>query len=114
MTIFSGIPAIIGVASQTVNIERATTAEDDLGGRTEHWIVFKSDLAAWVQPASTRTIEQYAARDIEITHRAYFSSDPSVELGDRIVFDSRYFLVMGIRNFGEVGKLWRIDCRETR
>ena len=114
MALWGNIDWIISHGNDSVAIERPTTVTDDLGGRTKTFAAVSEDVAAWVQPASTGTITQYAERDIEITHAVFFSEDPGVLLGDRIVQESRYLLVAGIKNAAEVGLLWRIDCRETQ
>lgn len=111
--LFPGIPWIIAHAGHTVNIEREVTSANTIGGTDRTWAVITTDLAAWVQPAKPPTIEEYQQRNIEITHAAYFSTDPGVRVGDRLVFDGRHLLVHGVRNTAEVGRLWRAACKET-
>ena len=113
MSPFPGIPGIIAQSGHTVNIEREVPSADSIGGTERTWVTITSDLPAWVQPAKPPTIERYAQRNIEITHAAYFWSDPNIRVGDRLLFDGRHLLVYGVRNTAEVGKLWRADCKET-
>ena len=114
MALWGNIPWMITHGAHTVDIERAAIVVDDLGGTTKTFAVESASVAAWVQPASSLTLQQYGARDIEISHNVYFSSDPAVELGDRIKHAGRYLLVVGIKDAGELDKLWRIDCEETQ
>ena len=114
MALWGNIPWIISHAGHSVDIERPSYVTDDIGGRTKTFAAISSGLAAWVQPARGHDIEQYGARDIKITHSVYFSADPEVQLGDRIVHDSRYLSVRGIKDAGELDKLWRIDCEESQ
>jgi len=114
MSLFGGIPAIIAVAGQTITLQRVTVAvSDDIGGLTRTWDTETADIACWVQPASSMTIQQYGARDIVITHAVYFSSDPGAQLRDRFLFGTRHLLVAGIENTGEVSKLFVVYCEET-
>ena len=113
MSLFGGIPGIIAQSGHTVDIEREVPSADSIGGTDRTWATITSDLAAWVQPAKPPTIERYAQRNIVITHAVYFYSDPSIRIGDRLVFGTRHLLVEGVRNTAEVGELWRADCRET-
>ena len=114
MALWGNIPWMISVGGHSVDIERATTATDDFGGTTMTFAVESASVAAWVQPASSFTIQQYGERDIEISHNVFFSDDPEVELGDRIKHAGRYLLVVGSKDAGELDKLWRIDCEETQ
>ena len=114
MTLFGGIPAIIAVAGQTITLERVTvTVDDDIGGRTHTWDTETADIACWVQPANSNTIEQWGARDIIITHAVYTSADTTARLGDRFLFGARHLLVAGLENTGEVSKLFVAYCEET-
>lgn len=114
MTLFGGIAAMIAVGGHSVDVERPSmTVADDVGGRTHTWASVSDSVACWVQPASSSTLEQYGARDIVISHNVYFSSDPGVELEDRLLFGTRHLLVLGKKDAGELDKLWRIDCEET-
>ena len=114
MALWGNIPWMISVGGHSVNIERPAIATDEYGGTDMTFGVVNISVAAWVQPASSLTIQQYGARDIEISHNVFFSSDPGVELKDRIAHAGRYLLVVGIKDAGELDKLWRIDCRETQ
>jgi hypothetical protein len=114
MVLWGNIPAIIATAGQSVDLERPGYVTDDMGGRVATFATVTAAIPAWVQPMAAATIEQYAARDIVVTHAVYFSSDPGAQLGDRFKFGVRYLLVQGLRDFGEVGKCWRVDCEESK
>ncbi len=109
----SEVKALIGQSGHTLDAERATTAEDDLGGRTRTWSAFSTGVSAWVQPASARTVASYAALRMTVTHTVFLADDLSLATGDRLKFGERYLVVRGVRNVGEAGVLWQADAEEV-
>ena len=107
------IPALVAKFGASVDVERSTPTEDDLGGRDRVWVTQSSGVAVSVQPASAFIIAEYAKRTITITHRVYFATAPGVQMGDRLLFGTRYLLVEGVSNTAETSELWYVDCREV-
>lgn len=107
------ISGLVARAGHTVDVERASVTEDEAGGRVRSWAAVSSDIEAWVQPASARTVEAYGRFSMKVTHSVYFAGDPGVKLDDRLKFRGRYLAVQGIENACEVNRLWRVDCMET-
>ena len=112
------IPALVAKFGASVDVERSTPTEDDLGGRDRVWITQSSGVSVSVQPApftsvSAQMVEEYAQRNITITHRVYFATAPGVQMGDRLLFGTRYLLVEGVSNRAESSELWYVDCREV-
>jgi hypothetical protein len=112
MTAALEIARLIGTSGHTVDVERASISEDEIGGRERTWSTVAAGVAAWVQPASLQIVEEYGARRMRVTHSVFFAEDPSLLLGDRLCFGERVFAVRGVRNAGELDRLWRADCRE--
>jgi hypothetical protein len=107
------VRALILESGHSVDAERAAAVEDEVGGRRATWSAFAKGVAAWVQPATARTVESYAALRMRVTHTVFFAEDPGLRSGDRLVFSGRYLVVRGARNVGEAGVLWKADCEET-
>lgn len=68
----------------------------------------------WVQPANSRLRLQYQERQIVVTHRVYFDSDPVVDAEWRLKFGARLMKVIGAANTAELGRLWTVDCEEVK
>ncbi len=73
--------------------------------------VLFTDRACWRQPATSSEIKEYQQRDVVVTHKIYFTSDPGV--------DGSYVLVVGgdtmsVRSAAHpdasvgLGVLWRV------
>jgi len=67
----------------------------------------------FLQPASTRDRTIALQSGYEISHVAYFASDPSLRGGDEIRYGSRVLTVVGKPiNAGEMGRYWRVEAME--
>lgn len=108
----AAIARLLARAGHSVDIERAVTTVDELGGRRFEWQTVTAGVSAWVQPAAADAREAYRRQGMTVTHTVYFAADPSVEAGDRISFDGALLVVSGVVNMGGLGKLWKADCRE--
>jgi hypothetical protein len=62
-----------------------------VGSKDTYPTVLFTDRPCWKQPASSREITLYQKRDITITNKVYFSTDPEV--------DERHLLVIGGESF---------------
>lgn len=104
---------MIRMHGQKVDLERATSAHGEAGGRIETWAPVEMQVEVWVQPAAARTIEMYAQKNIHVDHRVYLVADLGVQVGDRIKWGTRYMKVEGVRDTASMGRLWVLDCGET-
>jgi len=55
-----------------------TRTRDDLGGSKDSWTTVFTDRACWQQPASATDIMLYQKREINVTYKIYFASDPGL------------------------------------
>lgn len=95
-----------------VNVNRPTPGKSANGAVTNTYAAAYTNLACQVQPVKAQWLLMYQQRKIEISHSVYFGSNPTVKNGDQIVFGSRTFLVQGIRDLTEQGKVKVVDCLE--
>jgi len=109
----ANILSTIARAGHFVDMERPTATLDELGGRSLEWQSVAAGVAAWVQPVAAETREDYARRGMTVTHSVYFATDPSIEVGDRIIFRGRKLVVAGVTDAGGAGRLWKAVCREN-
>ena len=55
----------------------------------------------------------YGRETETITHRLYCDPSYTIEVEDRITYDSRTFLVKGVRDVDELARLLTVDLEET-
>lgn len=109
----TAIVNLIATASHSVQFQTQTETVDSGGARIPGTLGnLGSAMTAWVQPASSDTLESYGKREIRVTHSIYLSADPGVGEGDVAVYDGRSFLVRGSRNVSELDRLWKVDVEE--
>ena len=115
MPVMTGdIGLLISKAGHSVDIERAIASEDEYGSRTRVWGSASEGVSCWVQPAASSVREDYAARNLTVTHTIYFATDPGAVMGDRVKFGTRYMKIQGARNTAETSELWVLDCEEVK
>lgn len=65
----------------TGNIRRRVIVQDDYLGETETFPATSTNASVWVQPASQQEIDEFQRRDMRVTHKTYFSVDPTTYFG---------------------------------
>lgn len=108
------ISATIARAGHRVIIAQPVEGRDAVGGRSTGWEDLQFDVSCWFQPANSRTVEMFGARNLVVTHTVYFSSDPELFEGYRLFFDDRYFIVVAVKNSAGLNRLWAVQVREQR
>lgn len=98
----------------TVDVQRPTYSKGTSGGIKESWSTVYDDKPANVQPVSASWLVQYAQRKIDVSHTVYFDSNPTIQVGDRIVYGSRNLLVKGVRDLIELDRVLAVDCLELQ
>lgn len=95
-----------------VDIQRltATTASDM--GTVEAYSTVRAKAKCRVQPASAKTITEFAKRGISITHSVFFSYDPEVDERYRLKYGSRMLRVHAAYDMNELGRCWEVHCEE--
>ena len=107
------IPGMIAANSVALTHRRATVTRGSMAQQVQT-PVDVATLTGWVQPASADTLARYGARNMLVTHTAYFSADPSLQLGDLLVVGSTTYKVDGVRNQAGMDRLWSADLEEVR
>ena len=84
------------------------------GSASYTWPTAGTPFYVRIQPASSYDRTIALQRDTEISHVMYSVSDPGVDEGDRIVFDSRNFDVQAKPiDTDEQNRLWKLEVLET-
>jgi len=97
----------------TVSIETPSHVVDDYGGAREAWVATVTDIPAFVQPVASNEQVRYAQRGIQVSHSVYLHSDPGdIDEQARIVWGEKYTSVVAVIDMSNLGRSWRIDCRE--
>lgn len=98
-----------------ITVQRNTAMPDGRGGMPDNWIMKYANVKARVRPVSARESGQWGGVPTTGTHIVYVSD---AALGilekDRIVFGTRIFNVLGVRNIDEWDKFLTIDAEEVR
>ena len=95
----------------TIQSQGLTTEEE--GGFTENWSTTSSVWAA-VYPVKAQQLFEYKSINVDATHIIKVRGDCTINEGDRILFDSRYFEVLTVENIQELGVEKVVTCKENR
>jgi hypothetical protein len=98
--------------THTVNVLRLTGAKDAAGGETGATTTAYTGLRCRVQPVSSNWLIRYAVRQSDTTHAVFFVDNPTLYIGDKIIYNSRTLYVQGIRDQQEAGRVLVADCKE--
>lgn len=103
--------------NKKVTLERSViTLDSSAGSKREDWrsITGSENIPASIQPVSTLLKQEYASRQIIITHQIYTSVDLKPKRGDRIrlVNSTTYYVVTGFINVASRNKLFMIEGKE--
>ena len=93
--------------------QRATITRGSMSQQVQTWATVATPTG-WVQPATAATVARYGARNMLVTHTAYFSADPGLQLGDRLVVGGVTYKVDGLRDQAGMARLWAADLEEVR
>ena len=102
----------IGPLRKQLSLRSRSTTKDDYGQGTETFTEYK---VVWgsVDPASGSEIISGQQQSGEITHKIKTRHNTSVVITDRIVFDSRTFEIIFIRNVQERNHWQELLCKEV-
>jgi head-tail adaptor len=97
-----------------VNIERATTISDGLGGIEVQWSVIHSAIPARIQSSRANRMNSYLDKEELIAdYFAYIAYLSDILVGDRVVFDSRIFEIRRIENPDQTSRYLKLYLREV-
>lgn len=103
--------------NKKVTLERSViTLDSSAGSKRENWkpITGSENIPASIQPVSTLLRQEYASRQIIITHQIYTSVDLKPKRGDRLRLENTttYYVITGFMNIASRGKLFMIEGKE--
>jgi hypothetical protein len=104
--------------NKRVTLERPViTIDASSGSKRETWetVPGSDNIPASVQPVSSKVQQQYASRQIVITHQIFTGIDMHPKRGDRVrlVGLGTYYLVTGFFNQAGKNKVFMIEGREV-
>ena len=108
------IASLIARKGVTMALQRPTVTTALSGARSQTWAAVGDALTGWRQPITPALLAEYGSRDMIVTHRIYFASDPAVQIGDRLVIGTTNYVVHGDEDQAGLDRLWRVDVEETR
>lgn len=96
----------------TCTAKKRRRAKGTLGGSKDSFptVVF-TDRACWQQPAGDREIVEFQKRDITITNKVYFISDPELDENHVLVIDGDTYEVRSHSSpdcSAGLGVLWKV------
>ena len=99
----------------TVSVREKTSAPDRKGGNPFTWTDKYADINVRIQPLSANETTEWKGVPTIITHRIY-DHDATHDIDETmiIVFGTREFNVIGVRNIDEWDRFLTIDAREIR
>lgn len=80
----------------TANHQRNVSTKDANGGDVAAWTTINADIKVAIGSIDTELREDYARRDIQVTHEVICLSDLDAKPRDRIKVGSDYYVVMGL------------------
>jgi len=96
-----------------VSVQYPTATRGTEGGQTTSWTERYAAMPCRIQPLRATEAAQLGRETEKITHRMYCSPDYTVNAEDKIIYDSRAFLVKGVFDTDEAGRLQRVELEET-
>lgn len=104
--------------TDTVTLERPFIILDELAGsKRETWnpVPGSQNIPASIQPVSSQVRQEFASRQIIITHRIYTRVDLKPQRGDRIRPNkgSVVYLITGFFNQAGRDQVYLIEAREV-
>jgi SPP1 family predicted phage head-tail adaptor len=102
----------IGPLRKQLSMQSRSTAEDSYGQPTETFTEYK---VVWgsINPVSGSEIISGQQQSGEITHKVNIRHNTSVVITDRVVFESRTFEIIFIRNVQERNHWQELLCKEV-
>jgi hypothetical protein len=104
--------------TDTVTLERPYITLDEVAGsKREVWnpVVGSQNIPASIQPVSAQVRQDFASRQIIITHRIYTRSDLKAQRGDRVRPNkgTAVYMVTAYYDQGGRGQVFMIEGREV-
>lgn len=103
--------------NKLITLERAIiTLDSSAGSKREKWesVPGSENIPASIQPISTLLKQEYASRQIIITHHIFTKVDLGPKRGDRIRLQDSpiYYIVTGFKNVASRNQVFMIEGKE--
>lgn len=98
-----------------VNIQQDVGTADGAGQVPESWVAAQSNVMCRIRPVTADERAKWSGEPIIATHVVYFP-DTSVPLTEksRLIYGTRVFAVIDVRNVDELDRYLIVRCRELR
>lgn len=107
--------SISNLSNHTITIQTRTRSQDSSGGISSGgWTNTTTGYRCTVQPASGNLVESLAKRSIVATHVAYSDTPPTLNVGDRVLFNSGYYTVQDWTDQAGRGRVFAIYLLQTK
>ncbi len=104
--------SLASLCNQTATIKRTNYGTDDFGGVTISYSAVYTDVPVSVQPASGRTIEEFARRGTQITNTVYTPKAVAIKSEDTVEVGSAIYLVQWFEDQAGRGRVYAIHCKQ--
>lgn len=83
------------------NLQRQTAVQDAIMGNVPTWATVTGfgTFACAVGPATWRTTQEFQRPDMVVDTEIYSAVDIGAKINDRIIIDSKYYLVLAYKPF---------------
>ena len=99
----------------TITVQENNPVHDGAGGHPDNWEDVHIDIRARVRPVSAAERSQWGGLPAILSHIVYVAdASLSIRENNRILFGSRAFDVLGVRNVDEWDKYLIVNVREIR
>lgn len=98
----------------TVTVNRPTISKGTSGAQKNTYSAVYTALPASVQPVTANWLALYMAKHIEVSHSVFFNSNPTILIGDQIVFGTKTLEVKGVRDLISLSRVLAVDCLEIQ
>ena len=105
--------SFIDLLNSRVKVQYFTEAEDDYGGLTHTWTTRYSSMKCRIQAISGREQSLYGSEKTVVTHKMFCEGDKTLLTRDKILFGTREFNVVLVRNIDELGHHKEVEMIET-
>lgn len=109
------IVTIIAKGNATLTHERQSGITGTSGARKPgNWTLLASNVPCWLQPASSSTVERFAAQQMTVGSVVFTAADLSALANDRFKIRSRYYLVRGVVDQAGLARVFAYAVEELR
>jgi len=107
--------SVASLCIHSITVQQNLQVSDGAGGNKDVWSDLYSGVAARLNPLSAIEQAKWLGLPVIATHKVYIA-DASLDVheGHQILYGSRVFNVLGVRNIDEWSKFLTVDVFEVR